>query len=197
MANNIVRKSYDWVLSWAESRYASAALFIIAFAESSFFPIPPDVLLIALCLGNVGKSMKYALICLVGSIMGAILGYYIGFGLWEVMKGWFIPSIFSQGGFDNVGAMYDKWNFWAVFTAGCTPIPYKIFTIAAGVFNINFWMFILGSIVGRGFRFFLVAGLIYKFGSPIKGFIDRYFNLVVTLFTIILIGSFVLVKYIF
>jgi len=193
---NFVRRSYDWVLGWSESRYAETALFVLAFTESSFFPIPPDVLLIALCLGKVSRSLRYALICLVGSLLGAVLGYYIGFGLWEGMHDWFIPAVFSQEGFDNVGAMYEKWNFWAVFTAGCTPIPYKIFTIAAGAFSINFWMFMFGSLVGRGFRFFLVAGLIYKFGAPIKGFIDKYFNLVVTAFTILLIGSFVLLKYI-
>lgn len=196
MANSAVRRCYDWILSWADSKYGSLALFILAFAESSFFPIPPDVLLIALCLGNIKKSFKYALICLVGSVTGAILGYYIGFAAWDGMHDWFIPALFSQEGFDSVGKMYDEWNFWAVFTAGCTPIPYKIFTIAAGVFNINFWMFIIASIVGRGFRFFLVSGLIYKFGTPIKGFIDKYFNLVVTVFTVVLIGSFVLLKYV-
>lgn len=192
---NIVRKTYDWVLHWADTPYGSVALFVLAFAESSFFPIPPDVLLIALCLGAPRNSFKYALICTIGSISGAALGYGIGLGAWGVMKDWFIPAIFSEEAFSSVGQVYEKWNFWAVFTAGFTPIPYKIFTIAGGAFGINFLMFMVASVVGRGARFFLIGGLIYKFGPSIKSFIDKYFNTLALAFTVLLIGGFVVIKY--
>lgn len=194
---NVVRRAYNWVLSWADSRWGAVALFVLAFAESSFFPIPPDVLLIALCLGKPRRSFHYALICMIGSISGAAAGYGIGLWAWSGMHDWFVPAVFSQEAFDSVGALYDKWNFWAVFTAGFTPIPYKIFTIAAGVFHINFFLFILASVIGRGLRFFLISWLIWKFGAPIKTFIDKYFNLLAIAFTVLLIGSFVLIKYAF
>lgn len=195
---NFVRRCYDWILHWADTPWGSVALFVLAFAESSFFPIPPDVLLIALCLGAPKKAFKYAAICTVGSVLGAAAGYGIGWGAWEgVMHDWFIPGVFTQASFDAVGAMYEQWNFWAVFTAGFTPIPYKLFTIAGGAFGINFWMFIMASIVGRGARFFLFSFLIFKFGPSIKEFIDKYFNLLAMTFTVLLIGGFVLIKYVF
>ena len=197
---NIVKRLYDWVLSWGDSRWGALALFVLAFAESSFFPIPPDVLLIALCLGAVKRSFRYASICLVGSILGAILGYGIGYFLWQNAAGeytslanWFFANVFSEDSFLQVKSLYDKWDFWIVFTAGFTPLPYKLFTITGGLFHINFVMFILASIVSRGLRFFLIGGLIWKFGAPIKTFIDKYFNLLAIIFTILLVGSFILI----
>ena len=197
---NIVKRLYDWVLSWSESRWGALALFVLAFAESSFFPIPPDVLLIALCLGAVTRSFRYAAICLAGSILGAIGGYSIGYFLWQngageytALANWFFANVFSQESFLEVKNLYDKWDFWIVFTAGFTPLPYKLFTITGGLFHINFVMFILASIVSRGLRFFLIGGLIWKFGAPIKTFIDKYFNLLAIIFTILLVGSFILV----
>jgi membrane protein YqaA with SNARE-associated domain len=187
------------MLSWGNSRWGAWALFFFALAESSFFPIPPDVLLIALCLGVTSKSFRYALTCLSGSIVGAMIGYAIGFFLWQNTAGeytalanWFFAHVFSVEGFTNVGALYDKYNFWIVFTAGFTPLPYKIFTISGGLFHINFVMFVVASIVSRGLRFFLIAALIWKFGAPIKVFIDKYFNLLAILFTVLLVGSFFL-----
>lgn len=197
---NIVKRTYDWMLSWGDSRWGGLALFLFALAESSFFPIPPDVLLIALCLGAVTRSFRYALICLSGSIVGAMIGYSIGFFLWQTPAGeytalanWFYAQVFSEQSFLEVKALYDKYDFWIVFTAGFTPLPYKLFTITGGLFHINFAMFIVASIVSRGLRFFLIAGLIWKFGAPIKGFIDKYFNLLAIIFTVLLIGSFVLI----
>lgn len=197
---NIVKRIYDWVLSWSESRWGALALFVLAFAESSFFPIPPDVLLIALCLGAVTRSFRYAAICLAGSILGAIGGYSIGYFLWQngageytALANWFFANVFSQESFLEVKHLYDEWDFWIVFTAGFTPLPYKLFTITGGLFHINFVMFILASIVSRGLRFFLIGGLIWKFGAPIKTFIDKYFNLLAIIFTILLVGSFILV----
>ena len=200
----MIKRLYDWVLSWSESRWGWLALFILALCESSWFPIPPDILLIALCLGAVKKSFRFASICLAGSIIGAMIGYGIGHFLWTTPAGeptaiatFFFNHIFSVEGFNNVGALFDKYNFWIVFTAGFTPLPYKIFTIAGGLFDINFVMFIIASIVSRGLRFFLIAWLIWRFGAPIKAFIDKYFNLLATLFTVLLIGCFALVALLF
>lgn len=197
---NIVKRLYDWMLSWGNSRWGGLALFLFALAESSFFPIPPDVLLIALCLGVTTRSFRYGAICLSGSIVGAMIGYAIGFFCWQNTAGeytalanWFFAHVFSLESFLNVGELYDKYNFWIVFTAGFTPLPYKIFTITGGLFHINFAMFIIASIVSRGLRFMLIAALIWKFGAPIKTFIDKYFNLLAIAFTVLLIGSFVLV----
>ena len=200
----MIKKLYDWVLSWSGSRWGWLALFIIALCESSWFPIPPDILLIALCLGATKRSFRFAGITLLGSIIGAMLGYAVGHFLWTTPAGeataianFFYENVFSVESFDNVGAMYDKYNFWIVFTAGFTPLPYKLFTIAAGLFDINFVMFIIASIVSRGMRFFLIAWLIWRFGAPIKAFIDKYFNLLATLFTVLLVGCAALAVWLF
>lgn len=200
---NWIKKLYDWMLSWGESRWGALALFCFAFAESSFFPIPPDVLLIALCLGAAKRSFRFAAICTAGSIIGAVAGYAIGYLAWQTPSGeytalanFFFNHVFSVEAFENVGALYDKYNFWIVFTAGFTPLPYKIFTITGGLFHINFVMFIIASIISRGMRFFLIAGLIWKFGAPIKSFIDKYFNLLAIAFTVLLVGSFFLLGYV-
>lgn len=197
---NIVKRLYDWVLSWSESKWGAWALFVLAFAESSFFPVPPDVLLIALCVGATKKSYNYATICLVGSVLGALAGYAIGFFAWQTADGQytelaelFFEHVFSVEKFNEVKALYDKYDFWIVFTAGFTPLPYKLFTITGGLFHINLPMFVIASVVSRGLRFFFIGGLIWKFGAPIKTFIDKYFNLLAIIFTVLLIGSFVLV----
>lgn len=200
----MIKRLYDWVLSWSDSRWGWVALLFIALFEASWFPLPPDILLIALCLGAVKKSFRFASICLAGSIIGAMIGYGIGHFLWTTPAGeptaiatFFFNHIFSVEGFNNVAALFDKYNFWIVFTAGFTPLPYKLFTIAGGLFDINFVMFIIASIVSRGLRFFLIAWLIWRFGAPIKAFIDKYFNLLATLFTVLLIGCFALVAWLF
>ena len=201
-----IRNIYDWMLHWAETPYGPIALFALAFAESSFFPIPPDALLIALALGVRSKSFKFAAICTLASVLGALLGYAIGHFVW-----WNNPGEFSQVAnffFDNipgfttelfskVQGLYDEWNFWIVFTAGFTPIPYKIFTISGGAFSINLVLFVIASIVSRAGRFFLVAFLIWKYGEHIKGFIDKYFNWLAIGFTVLLVGGFVGIKYLF
>ncbi|MBR2169888.1 MAG: DedA family protein [Alistipes sp.] len=188
------------VLSWGNSKWGALALFVLAFAESSFFPIPPDVLLIALCLGAVKRSFRFALICLVGSIIGAAGGYAIGYYLWQNTAGeytalanWFFAHVFTEESFLQVKGLYDEYDFWIVFTAGFTPLPYKLFTISGGLFKIDLVMFFVASIISRGLRFFLIAGLIWKFGAPIKTFIDKYFNLLAILFTVLLIGGFFLI----
>lgn len=200
-----VRNLYDWVLSWADSKYGGTALFILAFIESVFFPIPPDILLIALCLGGIAKSFRYALICSVASISGAFVGYAVGYFAWMTSSGDFtafanfffnnIPG-FTVELFSTIKAMFDEWDFWVIFTAGFTPIPYKVFTIASGVFDINLAMFFFASLISRSARFFFVAFLIWKFGPSIKSFIDKYFNLLAIGFTVLLIGGFILIKYV-
>ena len=200
----MIKRLYNWILSWSESRWGWLALFTIALFEASWFPLPPDILLIALCLGATKRSFRFATICLVGSVLGAALAYMIGYFLWTTPSGeatalanLFYEYIFSVDSFNNVGALYDRFNFWIVFTAGFTPLPFKLFTIAGGMFHINFLMFIIASMVSRGMRFFLIAWLIWKFGAPIKSFIDKYFNLLATLFTIMLIGFTLLAFWIF
>ncbi|HOJ42935.1 MAG TPA: YqaA family protein [Syntrophorhabdaceae bacterium] len=194
---NFIRKMYDWILHWAETPYGTSALFILAFTESSFFPIPPDVLLIALCLSKPKRSFYYALICSIGSVLGGASGYLIGLAFMDTIG----MKILSFYGFHEqyqyVQQLYMKYDAIAVGIAGFTPIPYKVFTISAGAFKISFSVFLIASIISRSLRFFLVSALIYIFGNPIKTFIDRYFNLLTIIFTILLIGGFVLIKYFF
>jgi len=191
-----VRRLYDWVLHWAETPYGVAALFVLALAESSFFPIPPDPLLIALCLGAASKSLRFALIATSASVLGGIIGYGIGAGAWDLAEPWFyqyVPGV-SPEAFEQVRALYDRWDFWAIFFAGLTPIPYKVFTLSAGVFSINFGIFVIASVLSRSIRFFVLAGLIFKFGKPIASFIDRYFNLLAWIFGIMLLGGFLVIE---
>ena len=157
-------------------RAACWALFVIAFAEASFFPIPPDVLLLALCVGAAKKSFRFALICSAGSVLGGMAGYLIGYGAWHAVEGLFIPYVFSQALFDKVQILYQQNAFLSLLTAAFTPIPYKVFTIAAGVFEVNFLTLVSASIIGRSARFFLVAGILYHFGPPVKALIEKYFN---------------------
>ena len=200
-----LRKLYDWVLKWSNSKYGPLMLGLMAFAEASFFPIPPDVLLIPLALGLRAKALRLAFICSLGSILGAIFGYVIGSYLWwegvnqfswlarlffDVIPG-FTPEIFY-----SIQTKYEIWNFWVVFTAGFTPIPFKVITISAGAFDINFILFVIASTLSRSARFFLLSALIWKFGESMRDFIDKYFNLLAIIFMILLIGSFVLIKYV-
>lgn len=195
----VPRRMYDWVISWAPTPYALPALFLLAFAESSFFPIPPDVLLIAMCIGTVAKSYRFALWCSLGSIVGGMAGYGIGYFLWENegVKSFFydyVPGV-NAASVDSVRQLYTDWDFWIVFAAAFTPIPYKVITILAGVCAINFPMFVIASAVGRSARFFLVAWLFKRYGPSMKDFIEKRFALVTTVGTVVLIGGFVVIKY--
>ncbi len=191
-----LRRLYDWVLHWAETKYGTPALFWLAFAESSFFPIPPDVLLMALSLSIPKKAFRYAAVCTVGSVLGGILGYYLGFAFWEMAKG-ILYTYIDKEGFDVVREYFNQYQGWAIAVAGLTPIPYKVFTITAGFLRANILVFIVASILARGLRFFTVAGMIYLFGPKIKEFIDRYFNVLTIVFIVLLVGGFMLLKYIF
>jgi membrane protein YqaA with SNARE-associated domain len=193
-----IRRLYDWVLAWADRPSGPWALFGLSAAESSFFPIPPDPLLIALCLGAAKKAFRFAAIATVASVVGGLIGYAIGAGLWQVMDDFFytyVPSVTPEA-FERVRGLYDRYDFWAVFLAGLTPIPYKVFTLSSGVFGINLIVFTVASFLSRGLRFVLVAALIYRFGPPVKSFIDRHFNTLIWVFSTLLVLGFVVIEFV-
>lgn len=193
-----IKSLYHWVMHWADTPYGVPALFLLAFAESSFFPIPPDVLLIALALSKSKRSFFYASVCSLGSVLGGMAGYAIGFYFWDAIGQPIINFYHAQSAFDSVKLAYQNNAFIAVFTAAFTPIPYKVFTIAGGICQIDFWRDLaLASALGRSLRFFIVASLFFFFGPPIKKFIDRYFEILTVTFTILLIGGFLAIKYLF
>lgn len=191
----ILKRLYDWVLHWAETPYGTPALFILAFTESSFFPVPPDVLLIALGLSLPRRAFRYALFCSIASVAGGIFGFLIGLKFWQIGSAILFKYIDSRT-FEEVRHYFQNYEAWAVAIAGFTPIPYKVFTISAGFFRVDFSVFVIASAISRAARFFLISGLIYFFGPSIKNFIDRYFNLLTLIFTGLLIGGFLLLKFV-
>jgi membrane protein YqaA with SNARE-associated domain len=195
----LVRKLYDWVLHWAETPYGGPALFLLALVESSVFPVPPDVLLIALCIALPSRAWRFALLASAGSVLGGLIGYGIGWGAWPLVNHFFFSYIpgFTPDVFARVQDLFARYDFWVVFTAGFTPIPYKVITIGSGVFHINLLVFLAASLVSRSLRFFLVAWLLYRYGPGMRNFIDRYFNLLSVVFLLLLIGGFLLLKYVF
>ena len=203
---NWLRRLYDWVLSWASSPYAVPVLFTVSFVESSFFPIPADPLLIALILGLRKRAFYYAFICTAGSVFGGIFGYFVGSFLWctETMEFSSIATFFftyipgfTEQLFYNIQAQYESYNFVVIFTAAFTPIPYKVFSISAGAFDINFLTFVVASILGRGLRFYGITVVLWYFGRPVKKIIDKYFNLLAILLLLISIISYIIIVYIF
>jgi len=190
-----LRRLYNWTTSWAHRPGGTWALFIIAVMESSFFPIPPDVLLLALSVGAPKRSLWFAAVCSMGSVIGGIIGWCIGYGLWHAVSGWFIPYVFSQEVFDKVQTLYQGNAFLAIVAAAFTPIPYKVFTIAAGVFQVSLMTLIAASVIGRSARFFLVGGTIYFFGAPVKILLEKYFDWLAWALLALLVAGFVAVKW--
>lgn len=192
----IIRRMYNWTLGWADHPHAVPILFAISFIESSFFPIPPDVLLIALCFSKPQKWAKLALWCTVGSVLGGVLGWYIGHALYDPV-GVRIISIFDpeKHAWNRIEAWYNQYGFLGILVAAITPIPYKIFTIASGFLHFSLPQLVLASIIGRGFRFFVVAWLIHHFGAKIRPFIEKYLEWVLVAVTIVGVGGFVALKY--
>jgi len=186
---------YRWVLRWAQTPYGTAALAVIAFCESSFFLLPPDILLIALAILTPRRAFWYALVCTVGSVLGGILGWGIGSFFYEQVGVRIIQSLHYEHYFELVREYYARNAFFYIFTAAFTPIPYKVFTIAAGLFNIPLWTLISASLLGRGGRFFLVAGLLYFFGERVRVFIEKYLNLLTILFILLLAAGLVAIRW--
>lgn len=189
-----MRKVYNWTLHWSKSKHANLSLFLIAFAESSFFPIPPDVLLIAMTVSQIHKWWKIALITTIGSVLGGVAGYYIGYGLFEAIGRPVIDFYHFNNYFEIVKVKYEANAFWAIFTAAFTPIPYKVFTIAAGVFDISLPTLVVASFIGRAGRFFAVAMALRIFGRKIQYGIEKYFDILSLLFIGLLIGGFFVIK---
>ncbi|MBN2905247.1 MAG: DedA family protein [Rhodobacteraceae bacterium] len=191
----MIRKLYDWTLSLADSQHALWALFVVAFVESSVFPIPPDVLIIPMILARPSRAWLIASVALVGSVLGGLLGYYIGWGLFESVGRPVLEFYGKEVYFEEFRAQYNAWGAWAVLMAGVTPFPYKVITILSGSTGLNLGVFMLASVVARGLRFFVLAALLRRFGAPIRRFIERYLGLLFTAFVVLLLGGFVLVKY--
>ncbi len=189
-----VRQLYDWVLGWADSRYGTTALASLSFSESFFFPVPPDPLLMALALSKPRRAFYFAAVCSAASVAGGIAGYYIGLTLFAAIGEPILQFYGAMEKYELVQGYYRAYDAWAVGVAGFTPIPYKVFTISAGAFQISFLVFVLASVISRSARFFLVAGLIRQFGGPIRSFIDRYFNLLTVVFTVLLVGGFLALR---
>ena len=193
-----LKRLYLWVLGWAETPYGTPALFLLAFAESSFFPIPPDVLQIALSVGKPKRSFYYAAVAVLGSVAGGVLGWYIGAAVWEhgLNKFFFdyVPGVTPEN-FEIVRVRYEEHAFLAIFSAAFTPIPFKVFTIASGVFEVGLATLIAASILGRGGRFMIVATSIFFFGPTVKGYLERYFGMITFALLALLIAGFAVVKF--
>jgi len=192
----MLRNLYDWTIRLAESRHALWALAVVAFLESSVFPIPPDVLMIPMILAAPRRAFLIATVALVASVTGGMLGYYIGYGLFEVVGQPIIEFYGKTEAAEEFAHTYNEWGAWAVLAAGVTPFPYKVITILSGWTSLNFAVFMIASVIARGLRFFIVAALLWKFGAPIRDFIEKRLGLMFTLFVILLLGGFYAVKYI-
>ena len=193
----MLRDLYDKVIKLSESKNALPTLAAVSFAESSFFPIPPDVILVPMCLAQPQKARLFALVCTIASVLGGVLGYFIGAFLYDTLGQWLI-SLYGYG--DSVEAFreaYAKWGAWIILIKGMTPIPYKIVTIASGFAGYDFFMFVLLSLITRGARFFLVAELLRIYGDPIREFIEKRLTLVLTGFLAAIVGGFFIAKYAF
>ncbi|MBN9512505.1 MAG: DedA family protein [Alphaproteobacteria bacterium] len=193
----MIRSLYDWVIRLARHRHAIPAMGAVSFMESSFFPIPPDVMLVPMVLANREKAFQIALVCTVCSVLGGLLGYAIGYYFFETIGEWVVRTYGLQAGLATFRAGFDEYGTWIILIKGLTPIPYKLVTIASGAAHFDLFTFVWASILTRGARFFLVAALLWKFGEPIRTFIEKRLTLLTWLFLIALIGGFVAFRYMF
>ncbi|MBT8456923.1 MAG: DedA family protein [Rhodobacteraceae bacterium] len=191
----MIRRLYDWTISLASSRYAFWALAIVAFVESSVFPIPPDVLMIPMILAQPRRAFEIAALATVSSVLGGLAGYWIGVGLFETVGEPVLAFYGKDAYFDEFAASYNEWGAWAVLIAGVTPFPYKVITIMSGATGLNLTVFLIASVIARGLRFFIVATLLWKFGAPIRDFIERRLGLMFTLFCLLLVGGFYVLRF--
>ena len=192
---NFFKKTYDWTLEKAQHKNAKWYLSLISFAESSFFPIPPDILLIPMALASKARALFYAFMCTLFSVLGGILGYAIGYFFYNSLGIYIVDFYHLENSFSVFESYYKEFGILIVLGAGITPFPYKFITIASGVFGLNIFMFIVVSIIGRGLRFYLIAILLYFFGERIKLIIDNYFNILTIVFFILLVGSVFIIRF--
>ena len=192
---NFLKKTYNWTLEKAQHKNAKWYLSLISFAESSFFPIPPDILLIPMSLASKAKAIFYAFICTLFSVLGGILGYAIGYFFFNSVGIYIVEFYHLENSFNIFEDYYKEFGILIVLGAGITPFPYKFITIASGVFGLNIFLFIIVSIIGRGLRFYLIAILLYFFGEKIKLIIDKYFNILTIVFFILLVGSVFIIRF--
>ncbi len=191
----MLKAAYDWTMRLAAHPRAGLALFCVAFIESSFFPIPPDVMLLPMVLAKRAKAWIYASLCTVGSVLGALTGYAIGFYFFEYI-GHRMLALYGHGdAFDAFSQTYNEWGVWIVLMGGMTPFPFKVITILSGATHMNVIAFALACIVARGMRFFPEAALLYWFGEPLRAFIEKRLALVSTVFVVLLVGGFAAIKY--
>ena len=193
--NRFVRLVYDWMLDMSASPYAMWFLALVAFAESSFFPIPPDIMLIPMVLAMPAKAWRIAAIATISSVVGGYFGYSIGVFFFDLIAKPILNFYGYMQQFDVFKEYYHQWGAWIVFGAGITPFPYKVITIASGVVHLDLITFTVASVVARGMRFYLVAWLLKKYGAPMKIFIEKHLGMLSILFLILLIGGFVAIKY--
>lgn len=192
-----MRRLYDWIMGLAASDRAPHGLFWVAFVESSFFPIPPDVMLIPMILANRAKAWWYATLATIGSVIGGAFGYAIGHFLFESVGQPILRFYGKADSFGEFANWFNEWGVWILIAKGWTPFPYKVLTITAGVTHMPFLEFMVASVVARAMRFYLVAALLYFFGEPIRDFIEKRLSLVTTVFVVLLVGGFIAVKYVF
>lgn len=194
---NSLEKLRLWTLKWADSKHSALALFVLAFAEASFFPIPPDVLLIGILAINPRKWLRYALICTTGSVLGGLFGYSIGWGFYEAVGQRIVNFYNLQATVDAIGIRYSDNAFLTIFTAAFTPIPFKLITITAGLFKISIVQLLVASLIGRGARFFVVAYALKLFGARFNGLALKYFNILSLIAIMLVIISFAAIKFVF
>ncbi|MEM9474109.1 MAG: YqaA family protein [Pseudomonadota bacterium] len=191
----MIRRLYDWTISLAATKYAMWALAIVSFVESSVFPIPPDVLMIPMIIAQPRKAFQIAALCTVASVLGGLAGYWIGLGLFDTVGRPVLEFYGKDAYFEEFAVRYNEWGAWAVLFAGVTPFPYKVITIMSGATGLNLTVFIIASIIARGLRFFIVATLLWKFGEPIREFIEKRLGLMFVLFCVLLFGGFYVIRY--
>ena len=194
MERPLLRPLYNWTMAKAAAPDAHRWLAAVSFAESSFFPIPPDLLLAPMVLANRKAWWRIALSCTIWSVIGGLAGYAIGYFLYETLGRWVIDFYHLTERFDALRATFVEYGAEILIIKGMTPIPYKLLTITAGVAHLNIWVFVGASIISRSMRFFLVAGLLYWFGAPILAFVEKRLTLVTTVFAVLLVGGFLAVK---
>lgn len=188
-----LRPLYDWTLKQAEKPYAAWLLFAVAMAEASFFPFPPDILLLPMALARRDKAYRLAAVCTLGSVLGGLIGYGIGALAMATIGQWIVATYHLETAFQHFHDQFNQWGVWVILLKGLTPIPFKLVTIASGVAGLNLGLFILASTVTRGFRFFLVSFLVRRFGEPIRTFVERYLTWVALGVLLIIIFGFWLI----